>query len=126
MGKLFDLLQGQVQRWDGVRDHTLENKMGKKNSKKNFLKVIFLPADTATVMYCTSGGVFVVGVVREVLEEALDGEGLTDSLESLSASLACLPFTCREQSCCLTTNIFLLQFTVNSNLKFNVVFIKNF
>lgn len=41
----------------------------------------------------TSGGVFVDGVTREVLDEALDGDGLTDSFESLSASLAPFPFT---------------------------------
>ncbi len=41
----------------------------------------------------TSGGVLVGGVVSEALDEALDGEGLIDSLESLSASLAPLPFT---------------------------------
>ena len=44
-------------------------------------------------LWCTSGGVSVGGVVSEVLEEVLDGEGLTDSFESLSASLAPLPFT---------------------------------
>lgn len=33
------------------------------------------------------------GVPREVLDEALDGEGLTDSFEFLSGSVAPLPFT---------------------------------
>lgn len=33
------------------------------------------------------------GVAREVLDEALEGEGLTDTFESLSASLSPLPFT---------------------------------
>lgn len=46
---------------------------------------------------CTSGGVFAVGVVRDVLDEALEGEGLIDSFESLSAFLVALPFTCREE-----------------------------
>lgn len=41
----------------------------------------------------TSGGVFVGGVTSEALDEAFDGEGLTDTLESLSASLVPLPFT---------------------------------
>lgn len=44
----------------------------------------------------TSRGVLVVGVVSEALEEALEGDGLIDTLEFLSplpASL--LPFTCR-------------------------------
>lgn len=41
----------------------------------------------------TSGGVFVGGVVSEALDEALDGDGLTDSLESLSASTT-RPLTC--------------------------------
>lgn len=44
-------------------------------------------------LWRTSGGVFVGGVVSEALDEALDGEGLTDSFESLSASLAPLLFT---------------------------------
>lgn len=33
------------------------------------------------------------GVTSEALDEAFDGEGLTDTLESLSASLVPLPFT---------------------------------
>lgn len=45
----------------------------------------------------TSGGVFVGGVTSEALDEALDGEGLTDSLESLSASFAPLPFTWKHK-----------------------------
>lgn len=44
-------------------------------------------------LWGTSGGVFVGGVTSEALDEAFDGEGLTDSFESLSASLAPLPFT---------------------------------
>ena len=45
------------------------------------------------VVKCTSGVVLAGGVVSEVLEEVLDGEGLTDIFESLCASLAPLPFT---------------------------------
>lgn len=41
----------------------------------------------------TSGGVSVGWAMSEVLDEVLDGEGLTDSLESLAASLAPRPFT---------------------------------
>lgn len=41
----------------------------------------------------TSGGVFAGGVPSEVLDEALDGEGLTDSFEFLSGSVALLLFT---------------------------------
>lgn len=41
----------------------------------------------------TSGGVLAGGVPSEVLDEALDGEGLTDSFEFLSGSVAPLPFT---------------------------------
>lgn len=45
----------------------------------------------------TSGGVFAGGVVSEALDEALDGEGLTDTFESLVASFAMLPFTCKHK-----------------------------
>lgn len=38
------------------------------------------------------------GVVSDVLEEALDGEGLTDSFDSLCVSLAPLPFTCNTNT----------------------------
>lgn len=41
----------------------------------------------------TSGGVLAGGDPSEVLDEALDGEGLTDSFEFLSGSVAPLPLT---------------------------------
>lgn len=40
----------------------------------------------------TSGGVLVGGVTREALDEALEGDGLMDTLESLSASVDPFPF----------------------------------
>lgn len=62
---------------------------GKRKSNKSELLSVFCDV--------TSGGVFAGGVVSEALEEALDGEGLTDSFESLAASLAALPFTCKHK-----------------------------
>lgn len=95
MSQLFDLLQGQIECWDGVRDHTLME--GGKTwiviqNKKVCIR--FSGVMCCRVFpVCTSGGVFVGGVTSEALDEAFDGEGLTDTLESLSASLVPLPFT---------------------------------
>lgn len=95
MRHLFDLLQGHVERWDGVRDHTLEREE-KKNTHKHQET---LGAMVTPICSCkhslgrTSGGVFAGGVPSEVLDEALEGEGLTDSFEFLSASVAPRPFT---------------------------------
>lgn len=92
MCELFDLLQGHVECWDCVSDQTL----GKKNTSE-MIKVTIFMIVRLTFMGCslgrTSGGVFAGGVPSEVLDEALDGEGLTDSFEFLSASVAPLPFT---------------------------------
>lgn len=92
MCELFDLLQGHVESWDGVRDQTLEKKdIGE--DERNALH----DCKTDTFLGCslgrTSGGVFAGGVPSEVLDEALDGEGLTDSFEVLSGSVAPLQFT---------------------------------
>lgn len=53
----------------------------------------------------TSGGVFAGGVPSEVLDEALDGEGLTDSFEFLSASVAPLPFIWEHNRSSLNTAV---------------------
>lgn len=93
MRELFDLLQGEVESWDGVCDQTLSEKNRQVQSfsgKCTFLKYDFKFGCNPR---CTSGGVFAVGVVRDVLDEALEGEGLIDNFESLSALLVTLPFT---------------------------------
>lgn len=136
MGELFDLLQGHVERWDGLRDQTLSNEERRKTGKsadcqhissRTYILPCLIPSlvlklpqilstldiirrsshfiFNATCFICasehflrrTSGGVFVGGVVSEALEEALEGDGLIDSFESLSASLAPLPFTWKHK-----------------------------
>lgn len=136
MGELFDLLQGHVERWDGLRDQTLSDEERRKTGKsadcqhissRTYILPCLIPSlvlklpqilstldiirrsshfiFNATCFICasehflrrTSGGVFVGGVVSEALEEALEGDGLIDSFESLSASLAPLPFTWKHK-----------------------------
>lgn len=92
MRQLLDLLQGQVERRDVVRDQTLSGKTSRE------IRETRQPGDGrtfhtgGTVLLRTSGGVLAGGVTREALDEALEGDGLTDSLESVSASRAPLPF----------------------------------
>lgn len=98
MRHLFHLLQGHVERRDGVRDQTLETeeREGKKTNKhQETLGATVTPTRSLQALPGgrTSGGVFAGGVPSEVLEEALEGEGLTDSFEFLSASVAPRPFT---------------------------------
>lgn len=96
MGELFDLLQRQVQSRDGVCDCSLlKEKQASKKTRETLTRV----SAALCVVLCgvTSGGVFAGGVVSEALDEALDGEGLTDTFESLVASFATLPFTCKRK-----------------------------
>ena len=100
MGALFDLLQTQVESGDGSGHQTLDGDTHDTtfNTTTHMLHLVCFQTayDYCAVVFfmgCTSGGVLAGGVVREVLEEALDGEGLMDTLESLSAPLGRLPFT---------------------------------
>lgn len=103
MCELFDLLQGHVECWDGVSSQTLKKKIGddKRNALYNCKTDMFLGCSLGR----TSGGVFASGVPSEVLDEALDGEGLTDSFEFLSGSVAPLPFTWEHNHSSFNTTV---------------------
>lgn len=91
MRQLFDLLQGHFERRDGVCDQTLGRRKTSEMIKETLCRAnVFL---RGSPQRRTSGGVLAGGLPSEVLDEALDGEGLTDSLELLSGSVAPLPFT---------------------------------
>lgn len=99
MGEFFDLLQAEVESRDGVCDQTLTGEQRKCNThqqKHVELCLIIFSMMRVCFQQRTSGGVFVVGVVSDALDEALEGEGLTESFESLSASVFALPFTCEN------------------------------
>lgn len=92
MSEVSDLLQGKVECGDGVHDHPLNDDQTQTSTCISESLLCIMHKDWHDFLWCTSGGVFVGGVVKEALDEALDGEGLTDTFESLS-SFAPLPFT---------------------------------
>lgn len=59
MGQLFDLLQGQVERWDGVRNKTLNNEKQREKMEmenmQNVLHIMFMPRRVFPVTYLRWG-----------------------------------------------------------------------